>query len=103
MQFLNSKTGATTSAYVAAATLEQSMGAAVLVKNTHVSATMYYKILIYLANTSNAIEYEFVAETGLAAATASSIIIITFPFSKATISVKQNSGAGTYQVDAVTF
>lgn len=79
------------------------MGAVIIVKNTHVSATMYYKVSVYLSNTSNAIEYAFVSETGLAAATASDPIVITYPFSSAVISVKYHSGAGTYQVDAVTY
>lgn len=103
MEFTNAKTGATTSAYVAAVTLTQSMGAVILVKNTHASETMYYKVSVYLSNTSDALEYAFVSETSLAAETTTDPIVITYPFSSAVISVKQNSGAGTYQVDAVTY
>ena len=99
--------GTTTGSYIVASILYgaegPAHGAIVLIKNTHVSATMYYKISLYLANEASALESTFLAETGLAASTTADMISITYPFYKAEISVKQHSGAGTYQIDAITF
>lgn len=101
MQSFDPVTGATTSGYVVAKTLDHSLGAAILVRNTHATATMYYKISIYFSDGASALESAFVAETDLAAETTSDRIVITFPFAKAEISVKQHSAAGTYQVDSL--
>ncbi|GEM_PF-7122589 len=103
MQAYNPLTGATTEEYVAALTLNNAMGAVLIVKNTHASETMYYKVDVYLANTDSALKHEFVSETGLAAETATDPIVVTYPFAKMVVSVKQNSGAGTYQIDPATY
>ncbi len=104
MQFYDPITGVTTEAYVAALTLDHSMGAAFLIRNTHATATMHYKVTIYLANGDSALPHEFISETNLDAETTSAPIIITYLFAKAVVSVKQNAGgAGTYQLDPALY
>ena len=103
MQSFDPITGVTTSEYVVAATLDHSLGAVLLIRNTHATATMYYKISIYFADTDSALEHAFVAQTDLAAETTIDPVIITFPFAKMTVSVKQHSGAGTYQIDRMVY
>ena len=103
MQTFDPVTGDTTDEYVVAKTLDHSIGAALLIKNTHATSTMYYKVSIYLADGATAIEHAFVTETNLGAETATDPIIVTYPFAKMEVSVKQHSAAGTYQIDSLVY
>jgi hypothetical protein len=70
-------------------------------KNTHGTSTMYYKVDIYLAGTLTKVGK---AETSIAANTQIEITTTEVPYNAiVVISVKQNSAAGTYQLDWTTY
>lgn len=94
-------TGTTTNAYVAALTLYNGMGAVIQLKST--TTTMFYKIDAYLTSDGTPLAYPTKTETTTVADTALLDTNQNFPFYKMVVSVKQNSGAGTYQIDALQY
>jgi len=108
--FLNgTKSGTTTSAYVEALRIDlhgcggQGKFIAFL-KNLHGTNTMYYKVDLYLANGESALTKAGKAETSISGNTQIEITTTEVPYNViAVISVKQNSGAGTYQLDYSTY
>ena len=108
--FLNgSVTGTTTSAYVEALrTSLQGCGGQgkfiAFLKNTSSTATMYYKVDLYLANGSSPLTKAGKSETSIGTSTQVEITTTEVPYNViVVISVKQNSGAGTYQLDYSTY
>lgn len=99
------KSGSTTGAYVAALTIDTRgtpLGEAlILIKNTHVSSTMYFKILGYPADAAadTGLYETIVDETSLAASTQHTSVGVHSPYAALVVLVKQNSAAGTYQID----
>jgi hypothetical protein len=108
--FLNgSVSGTTTSAYVEALRIPL-MGCGgqgkfiAFLKNLHGSNTMYYKVDLYLANSASPLTKAGKSETSIAANTQIEITTTEVPYNViAVVSVKQNSGAGTYQMDYTTY
>jgi hypothetical protein len=108
--FLNgSVSGTTTAAYVEALRIplqgsgQQGKFIAFL-KNLHGSNTMYYKVDLYLANSASPLTKAGKAETSIAANTQIEITTTEVPYNViVVVSVKQNSGAGTYQLDYTTY
>ena len=104
--FLNgTKSGTTTSAYVEALRIDlhgcggQDKFIAFL-KNLDLSVTMYYKVDLYLANGASPLTKAGKSETSIGANTQVEITTTEVPYNViVVISVKQNSGAGTYQLD----
>jgi hypothetical protein len=108
--FLNdTKTDVTTSAYVEALRLSlQGCGGQgkfiAFLKNTSASQTMYYKVDLYLANGASPLTKAGKAETSIGTSTQVEITTTEVPYNViVVISVKQNSGAGTYQLDYSTY
>jgi hypothetical protein len=96
--------GATIATYVAALTINNGAGAVLQITNTHVSSTMYYKIDLYLTDDPACIPIVIKSETSIAANTTLAVNSdVNIPFFKVVVSVKQNSAAGTYQVDALQY
>ena len=108
----NTKTDVTTSGYVEALRVDlngfgtQGKFIAFL-KNTHTSATMYYKVDLYLVSESDQLSQLTKAgksETSIGASTQIEITTTEVPYNViVVISVKQNSAAGTYQLDYTTY
>jgi len=107
-----SKTGTTTVGYAEALRTDlRGYGAQgkfiAYLKNTHATATMYYKVDLYLfTDDANATQLTKVgkSETGIAGATQVEITTTEVPYNVIiVISVKYNSGAGTYQLDWTTY
>ena len=94
-------TGTTAAGYVAALTLYNGMGAVLLMKST--TTTMFYKIDTYLTSDGTPLAYPTKTETTTVADTLLMDTNQNFPFYKMVVSVKQNSGAGAYQIDAVQY
>jgi hypothetical protein len=93
------KTGTTTSAYAEAINLYNGMGAVVLLIST--GQTMFYKIDAYLSEDGLAIPVK--TETTTVSSTQLIDTSMNFPFYRMVVSVKQNSAASAYQVDAVKY
>jgi len=105
----NSLLGTSTSAYVEALRVDlrgcggQGKFIAFL-KNLHGSNTLHYKVDLYLAGGSSPLTKVGKAETSIAANTQIEITTTEVPYNViVVVSVKQNSGAGTYQLDYSTF
>lgn len=108
--FLNgTKTDTTTSAYVEALRIDlQGCGGQgkfiAFLKNLDLTYTMYYKVDLYLANGASPLTKAGKAETSINANTQIEITTTEVPYNViVVISVKQNSGAGTYQLDYSTY
>jgi len=99
-----SKTGTTTVSYVDAMVMAIApiKSTSFVVKNTHISATMYFKALIY-RNIAGTLSEEYQEETELAAGAQDEVNIDRTPHTKAVLQVKYNSGAGTYSVEGVQY
>ena len=108
--FLNdTKLGTTTAAYVEALRIDlhgcggQGKFIAFLM-NLHNTNTMYYKVDLYLANGASPLTKVGKAETSIAGATQIEITTTEVPYNViVVVSVKQNSGAGNYQLDFSTY
>lgn len=107
----NTKSGTTTSAYVEAVRVD-TRGCGVqgkllaLIKNLDSSATMYYKIDGYpfdVDGTQSGLSVAIKAETSIAASTTVTSTDVDKNYAAVVISVKQNSGAGLYQIDWETY
>jgi hypothetical protein len=104
------KTGTTTSAYVEAIRVDtrgcgQQGKTYILIKNTHATSTMYYKIDGYpydVDGTLSGLSTAVASETSINANTQAAAITVGNQYAALVISVKQNSAAGTYQIDYVT-
>lgn len=100
-------TGTTTAAYTEAAVFKEGMGALFIIKNTHATLTMKYKVDLYLAPdtaTETSLATVIKSETSLAASTAASLNTdINYPYYKVVISVIDDSGHATYQIDAAQY
>ena len=108
--FLNGTvTGTTTSAYVEALRISlQGCGGQgkfiAFLKNTSAAQTMYYKVDLYLVNGSSPLTKAGKSETSIGTSTQVEITTTEVPYNViVVISVKQNSGAGTYQLDWSTY
>lgn len=109
--FLNgTKSGTSTAAYVEALRISlQGAGGQgkviMYLKNLDLSATLYYKVDLYLANGSTTpLTKAGKAETSIAANTQVEITTTEIPYNViAVVSVKQNSGPGAYQLDYSTY
>lgn len=103
------KSGLTGSAYVEALRIDTrgfgSQGKFLsYLKNTHTSSTMYYKVDLYLSDGASPLTKVGKAETSIAANTQIEITTTEVPLNCiVVISVKQNSAAGTYQLDYTTY
>jgi hypothetical protein len=105
----NSVSGVTTSAYAEALRIdlhgsgEQGKFIAFL-KNLDQSTTMYYKVDLYLANSASPLTKAGKSETSISANTQIEITTTEVPYNMiVVVSVKQNSGAGAYQLDYSTY
>ena len=105
-----SRSGTTTSAYVEALRISlQGCGGQgkfiAFLKNLHSSNTMYYKVDLYLANdAASPLTKAGKAETSISGSTQVEITTTEVPYNViVVISVKQNSAAGTYQLDYSTY
>ena len=105
------KTGTTTSAYVEVIRID-TRGYGVqgkllaLISNLDSSNTMYYKIDGYPFDESGAnsgLSVAIKGETSIAAATTITSTDVDKGYAAVVISLKQNSGAGKYQVEYVTY
>jgi hypothetical protein len=108
--FLNgTKSGTTTSAYVEALRISlQGCGGQgkfiAFLKNLHGTNTMYYTVDLYLANGASPLTKAGKAETSISGNTQVEITTTEVPYNViVVISVKQNSAAGTYQLDYSTY
>jgi hypothetical protein len=105
----NSITGTTTAAYVEALRISlQGSGQQGKfigwLKNLDLSATMYYKVDLYLFNSSSPLTKAAKSETSIAANTQIEIDTTVVPYNVImVVSVKQNSGPGKYQLDYSTY
>lgn len=73
-------------------------------KNKDLSNTMYYKVDLYLCNGASPLTKAGKAETSIAANTQIEITTTEVPYNViVVISVKSNSGACAYQLDASTY
>lgn len=98
------ETGVAGAAYTEALVINNGAGAVLQITNTHETSTMYYKIDLYLTDDSACIPIAIKAETSVAADTTLAVNTdVNIPFFKVVVSVKQNSAAGTYQVDALQY
>lgn len=103
------KSGTTTSSYVEALRIDlhgcggQGKFIAFL-KNIDLSVTMYYKVDLYLADGASPLTKVGKSETSIAANTQIEITTTEVPYNViVVVSVKQNSGAGAYQLDYSTY
>ena len=96
-------TGTTTGTYVDARTILNVKGAIFQVSNLHGANTMYYKITGYISSHASCVAEVIKAETSIAAATSVKNTDCVQPYAKVVVSVKQNSGAGTYQIDYIAW
>jgi hypothetical protein len=105
----NSVGGTTTAAYVEALRINlygsgQQGKFIAFLKNLDLSATMFYKVDLYLTNAASPLTKAGKAETSIAAATQVEITSTEVPYNViVVVSVKQNSGAGAYQLDYSTY
>lgn len=105
----NSKTGITTAAYAEALRIDlhgsgQQGKFIAFLKNLDPSATMFYKVDLYLANSASPLTKVGKAETSIAANTQIEITTTEVPYNViVVVSVKQNSGPGAYQLDYSTY
>jgi len=105
----NSVTGTTTSAYVEALRIDlhgsgQQGKFIAFLKNLDGTTTMFYKVDLYLANNASPLTKAGKAETSIAANTQIEITTTEVPYNViVVVSVKQNSGAGAYQLDYSTY
>lgn len=103
------KTGTTTGAYVEIfrESLQGYGGQGKFIaflKNTSASQTMYYKVDLYLANGASPLTKAGKVETSIGTSTQVEITTTEVPYNViVVISVKQNSGAGPYQLDYSTY
>jgi hypothetical protein len=108
--FLNgSVTGTTTSAYVEALRISlQGLGGQgkfiAFLANQSGTATMYYKVDLYLANSASPLTKAGKSETSIGTSTQVEITTTEVPYNViVVISVKQNSNPGAYQLDWSTY
>jgi hypothetical protein len=105
----DSLSGTTTGAYAEALRISlQGCGGQgkfiAFLKNLHATNTMYYKVDLYLANSASPLTKAGKAETSIAGDTQVEITTTEVPYNViVAISVKQNSGAGAYQLDYSTY
>jgi len=92
-------TGTTTADYVEQQYIptQEYQQAFIIIHNSSGSETMYYKIYGYAHNGATYYE-EFVTEISIAAGASETIKIANTAYSKMIIYVKQNSGAGTFEI-----
>jgi hypothetical protein len=97
-------TGTTTAAYAEAAVFYEGMGAVFVIRNTHATLTLKYKVDLYLAPdtaTETALANVITSETTLNASTTASLnTSVNYPYYKVVVSVIDGSGHATYQIDA---
>ena len=100
-------TGTTTAAYVAALTID-TRGCGIqgklllIINNTHATLTMKYKIDGY-AHPNSAYFVPIKAETSINAATQVNQTDVDKGYAKVVVSVIDNSGHATYQIDYCTY
>lgn len=96
----SSATGTTTAAYVAAVALDNRgvKNSAIVVKNTDAVNSLYYKVTVKHADYAAGTDDDLVAETSLALGS-EAVISLTSAYSKVTVSVKDNSGHATYEIE----
>lgn len=94
--------GTTTSAYVVAKTIDMTgyRNCLILIKNTEVTNTMYYKVDSY-ANTAGSLSNAEVSETSIAAGATTAVTLDGKTRAKYVISVKDNSGHCAYSIEFI--
>lgn len=95
--------GTTTAVYVEAVTMVNVKGAIININNLAPAATMYYKIDGYRSDNIACIPEVITTATSITAATVEQNIACMSPFARVVISVMQNSAAGPYQIDYITW
>ena len=97
-------TGTTTSAYVAALTIDNCAGAIVKVTNiTGATLTMYYKIDGYTSASESCAATTVTGQTDVVNATPVTDVACNRPFAKVVVSVINHSGACAYQLDWIAY
>lgn len=93
-------TGTTAAGYVAAVALDNRgvKSCKLVIKNTDAAQTLYYKVTVKHADYAAGTDDDFVSETSLAA-TSEAVVSLVEGYSKVTVSVKDNSGHATYEVE----
>jgi hypothetical protein len=96
-------TGTTTGTYVDAYEILNAKGAIFNISNQSATQTMYYKITGYISSHASCVATVIKAETSIAAATTIQNTDCVSPYARVVVSVKQNSGAGAYQIDYIAW
>ena len=95
-------TGTTTSSYVTALTIGMAgyNGLTIFIQNETADKTMYYEVWCYTNNAGD-VYIEYVDNTSIAASTTVEVNISNSVYSKVIVRVKNNSGACTYDIEAI--
>jgi hypothetical protein len=100
-------TGTTTAAYVEALRIEGYGGVQgktiFNIRNSGATNTIYYKIDAYLTSNPNCLVTNVTSQTSIAVSTTIQNTTIVIPYAVIVVSVVNNSGASTYQIDWINY